>query len=366
MADSNQHPSYTELIERAQTAYRDLRLADALGDFRAAQELQSASYEAYLGQARTLSRMRREPEAFVAANKAVELEPQRAEAYAVLGVLHFLADHLAEAESALAKAIALAPNDPEAHVTMAQVYADERKFAEARAELAAARDQVANIPDQREREAMMALAWHSETYLLLAEGKDSEAIACAQEVIALEEVNPYAACLAYSNLGIIEARARHYDQAIEYLERAFRMNPFLYRIGGALGRILITRNRYVRAAEVLKRVVENSPAAVGGAAANGATRYVYAIALARSGQRWEALPQYRQALQEGLKGLEYLTARWQVIWLSQAGRYAVIAVLLAAVLAWLLLAKPSPSAMTLVFLLAVILVLQRLWGRRKR
>jgi tetratricopeptide (TPR) repeat protein len=304
--------------------------------------------------------MRREQDAYRAAEKAVELDPQRPEGYATLGVLHFLTDRYAQATAALQKAISLAPDNPEPHITLAQVYADEHKYAEARSELAMAREQVAAIPDEHEREALMALAWHSETYLLLAEGKDAEAIACAQEVVALKEANPYAACLAYSNLGIIEIRERHYDQGVEYLERAYQMNPYNHRVAGMLGRVLITRNRFARAAEVLERAVANSPSG------SGTIRYFYAMALARTGQREEALAQYRQALQEGLKGRESLVARWQTIWLSQAGRYAVIAMLLVAALAWLLLAKPDPKALTLVSLLAVILILQRMWGRRKR
>ena len=360
MAEENRQPGYEELMERARVAYRELRLEEALENYRAAQELQPASYDACLGQARTLYRMRREQDAYRAAEKAVELDPQRPEGYATLGVLHFLTDRYAQATAVLQKAIALAPDSPEPHITLAQVYADEHKYAEARSELAVAREQVAAIPDEHEREALMALAWHSETYLLLAEGKDAEAIACAQEVVALKEANPYAACLAYSNLGIIEIRERHYDQGVEYLERAYQMNPHNHRVAGMLGRVLISRNRFARAAEVLERAVANSPSG------SGTIRYFYAMALARTGQREEVLAQYRQALREGLKGRESLMARWQTIWLSQAGRYAVIAMLLVAVLAWLLLARPDPKALTLVALLAVILILQRMWGRRKR
>ena len=274
MAEENRPPGYEELMGRAGVAYRELRLEEALENYRAAQELQPASYDVSLGQARTLYRMRREQDAYRAAEKAVELDPQRPEGYATLGVLHFLTDRYAQATSVLQKAIALAPDSPEPHITLAQVYADEHKYAEARSELAMAREQVAAIPDEHEREALMALAWHSETYLLLAEGKDAEAIACAQEVVALKESNPYAACLAYSNLGIIEIRERHYDQGVEYLERAYQMNPYNHRVAGMLGRVLITRNRFARAAEVLERAVANSPSG------SGTIRYFYGMALA--------------------------------------------------------------------------------------
>jgi tetratricopeptide (TPR) repeat protein len=359
MATQDPRSSYAELMDRAYADYFALRLAEAVEGYRAALALQP-TYEAYLGLARTLTRMRREQDAFVAAEEAVTLAPQRAEAYEVLGVLHFLTDHNDQALTMLRKALELNPSDVEAHVTLAQVYADGRKFSEARVELEEAREHLEALGEEHEREAAHAVIAHGRTYLLLAEGKNSEAITSAQEALALQDANPYIACLAYSNLGIIEARARHYDQAIEHLEHAYQMNPFMIRIGGALGRVLVTRNRFARAAEVLAQVVEASQAS------NGGTRYVYALALSRSGQRAAALTQYQQALHEGLKGLDNLSARWQVIWLSQVGRYVVIGLVLAAVLSWLLLARPDPKSLTFISLLALVLVLQQVWGRRRR
>jgi len=111
--------------------------------------------------------------------------------------------------------------------------------------------------------------------------------------------------------------------------------------------------------QILGEVVAKMPAA------EKSTRYAYALALNRAGQRQEALSQYRQALQEGLTGVDGLAARWQVIWLSPVGRYGVIGVILAAIAAWLILAKPSPQSLTLLLLVMVILLLQRAWRRRR-
>jgi tetratricopeptide (TPR) repeat protein len=182
----------------------------------------------------------------------------------------------------------------------------------------------------------------------------------AQQVIALEEVNPYAACLAFSNMGILEARARHYDQAIEYLERAFSMNPYFGRAGSALGRLLIVRGQSERAVEILAETLDHLPKD------DASTRYAYALALSRNGQRQEALAEYRRALDQGLSGSDALLARWQTVWLSEWGRYTIIGILLAGVLAWIVLAEPTPQMLTLVGLLAVIIILQRTVGRRKR
>ncbi|MFH1086650.1 MAG: hypothetical protein V1772_12925, partial [Chloroflexota bacterium] len=230
----------------------------------------------------------------------------------------------------------------------------------AEAALAQARQTIGELADERERDRLLGTAWHAQAYLLLAKSKNAEAIEAAQQAIALEAANPHAACLAYSNIGILEARARRYDSAIGYLDHAYSMNRYFHRAGSALGRLLILRNRPQRATEVLAQVLETMKED------NGSTRYAYALALARSGQRAEALAEYRAALAKGLAGLDVLSARWHILWLSEAGRYAVIAVILAAVLAWIVLAKPSPQAMTFLAILALILVLQRTLGRRRR
>ncbi|MHB0857613.1 MAG: tetratricopeptide repeat protein [Anaerolineae bacterium] len=359
MVNHEKGDEFGDRMDQAAAAYETLGLGEALLAYRAALELQPDSFDATVGLARTLTRMRQEAEAYEVAHKAIELAPQRPEGYAALGSLHFLADRHDEAIASLGKALELTPGDSEARLTLAQVYADVGRFDEAHAELDTAREAVTRFEDERKRKHMLAFALHAETYVYLAEGKTAEASETAQKIVPYAEINPYAACLAYSNLGILAARERRYDEAIEYLDRALEMNPYFYRAGGALGRLLLVRRQPERAAEVLAQVLELTPPD------KGVTRYVYASALAKAGKREQALQEFRQSLQEGLGGLNAISARWQTVWLSVVGRYVVIGVVLAAVLAWLLLARPSPQALTFLALLVLILVLQRTIGRRR-
>ena len=354
--------TFDEAILQGREGYTQMRFDLAEHGYRRAVELQPDSYEAHLGLARTFARMRHEADARAEAERCIELAPQRFEGHATLGVLHFLTDHSQDAIAALRKAIELAPQDPEPHLTLSQVYADMRQFAQATEERETARELIAAMPDNRQRQELQALAWHVETYQYLAEGNRPKAVAAAQEVLALEDVNPYAACLAYSNLGILEARAGrgHYHQAIEFLEQAFSMNPFFHRAGSALGRLLLITGQPARSAEVLGKVLESMPPD------RGSTRYAYALALSRSRRRPEALAQVRQALAEGLRGTDRLMAQWQLIWLSPRGRWIVFGVLALAAVLYVVLAHPSTQTITFLVLVVMLIVLQRTVGQRLR
>ena len=349
-----------ELLAQARDAYHHLRLEEALDCYKRAVELRPDAYAVCLGMVRTLIRMRRSEQAAAAVERCLSLAPGRFEGHTARGILLFLSDEDDEAISALKRAVELAPDEPEPRLVLAQTYADAGEFESASSELDRARELIASIDDEGERQELLALAWHAEAYQRLSEGHNAEAVDCAHEVIALEEANPYAACLAYSNLGLLEARARHYELAIEYLEQAYRMNPFFSRAGAALGRILIVRGRHERAAEVLGEVLERN------GTAGGSTRYAHATALAKLGRRKEAQAEYQRAREEGLSGVEEYLARWQSIWLSDRGRYAFAAIALIALAAWVTLARPSLQAITVVALVVVILVLQMSLGRRRR
>ena len=353
--------SIASLLAEAAVANREMRLADALAGYRAAADLDPDCYAAHLGAARTLTRMRRQDEAREAIERCLEIDPERAEAYAARGVLLFLVDENDDAAESLRRAVEIDPGDPESYLTLAQIEADAGRFETVAEQLALARERIAALPEE-ERPAMEAMAWHVETYSHLIAGENNAALEAAQEVVALEEANPYAACLAYSNLGILEARSRHYDQAIGYFERAFEMNPFFYRAGSALGRLLIVRNQPARAAEVLEQVMAALPESEEN---TGSTRYAYAVALRRAGRRYDALDQYRLALHEGLKGSDRLSTYWQLGWLHPIGRNVIVAVGLAAAAAYILLARPSASTLTFVLVLVVVLVLQRTFARRR-
>jgi tetratricopeptide (TPR) repeat protein len=350
------------LLVAAARASHEMRLADALAAYQAAAELDPASYEAHLGAARTYTRMRRQHDAQAAIDRCLELAPERFEAHAAQGVLLFLVDDNAAAEEALNCAVTLNPDDAEAYLTLAQIQADSGQFEQVKEQLRLSRERIAALPDESQRHQLEAMAWHVETYWHLVAGENNAALESAQEVVALQEANPYAACLAYSNLGILEARLRHYDQAIGYFERAFEMNPFFYRAGSALGRLLIVRNQPARTAEVLSQVLAVMPEEDAG----GNTHYAYAVALRRSGQRAEALEQYRLALQRGVKGGDRLTSYWQVAWLHPIGRNVIIALGLAALAAWIIWGRPDAQSLTLLLVFAVILIMQRTLGARRR
>jgi tetratricopeptide (TPR) repeat protein len=352
--------SIDEKLAAAHRAYDAMQLDDALDLYRQVADADEENYDAQIGLARTLTRMRRQQEAREAIDRAIAIDPRRFEGYAAAGVLDFLLDRTDEAAEALMEAIERAPEEPEPRLTLSQVYADSGRMEDADKELARARELIQGIAHETRRQQLESLAWHAETYRHLSAGNSTEAMDAARHVIAFEEVNPYAACLAFSNMGILEARARHYDQAIEYLERAFHMNPYFSRAGSALGRLLIVRGQSERAVEVLAETLEHL------SDDDASIRYAHALALGRSGRRQEALAEYRHALALGLSGTDVLLARWQTVWLSEWGRYTIIGIILVGVLAWIVLAQPSPQMLTLVGLLAVIIILQRTVGRRKR
>jgi len=358
MAENDQQ-SYRELLAQAQAAYLHLRLDEALRCYRAAEAARPDSCEAQLGLSRTFGRLGRVEEARAAARRCIELAPARFEGYASLGTLHWLTDENDQAIVALQQAVDLAPEEADPRLALAQVYADTGRLEAARAELETARDLAAVIEDDVLRNSTLAFAWHVKSYLSMAEGDDTGAMEAAQRTVELEDANPYAASLALSNLGLLHARARRYAEAIECMERARQMNPFLRQVAGALGRLLLVSQQYERAAQVLAEATENALRDA------GSTRHAYATALAKVGRREGARTQYRRALGEGLGGPGALIARWQVFWLSTWGRYALLGVVVAGVLVWVLLGEPSPAALTLIALAALILFLQARFGRRR-
>jgi len=356
--DIEYQDALARLLSEGDRAYHNLDLDAAVDSYQHAADLEPASYEAQLGLARTYSRMRARPQALAACEQCIALNPDRYEAYAAKATLLFLSDDLDEAEASARAALERADQEPEPWLTLAQIAGDRAHFEEADHYLAEARERIAVVPPGQERDELTAMAWHAETYLRLMANDPTAARETAQKVIEMEEASPYAAALAYSNLGILETRARHYDQAIEYLERAYATNPHFYRAAAALGRVLIIRGQYQRAAEVLSEAVGRDESD------RGETRYAHAVALARSGRPEEARAQYQQALNEGLGGVTRLLARWQTLWLRQPVRVALIAACALLLLVWAIAGQPSQQVLTLVALVVVILVLQRILARR--
>jgi tetratricopeptide (TPR) repeat protein len=357
--EQNERDIVQDLLAQGWSAFEALRINDALRIFSNVASIQPDNYEAQLALAKTFIRMRREQDAMAAAKRCTELDPRCGEGYAALGVLYFLRDDLINAREQLERAIDLTPNDSESHLTMAQVFSDLKRFNEANDELSRARKLIAHVENEHMRRQLEASELHARTYVLLGQNKVTEAMASARDLTEYENENPYAACLAYSNLGLMEARLKHYDQAITYLQHAYAMNPYFYRAGSALGRVLFVRGQATRAMEVLGEVVRGMPDI------DAHTRHAYAAALAKCGRRKEAQEQYQLAIKAGLKGLEWVVACWQIVWLSDVGRLVVIGVALAVLAIWIIFGKPSPQVLTFGGVLIIIVIMQQLLGRRR-
>ncbi len=351
--------SVDEILARANESLDALHLKEALQEYKDAVALAPDHYDAHLGLARTYMRMREREQALQAAERALDLDAEHHDAYLIQGVVHFLADELDQAEERLEMARERAPDEPEPLLTLAQVYCDRRDFERADAALAEARDQIQALSDPQRRDELAALAWHVDTYRHLAAGNEDQAREAAHNVLALKEANPYAACLAYSNLGILEMRAKNLDAAVEYLEQACETNPHFYRAASALGRILIVHGQPERAIDTLERVLDHEDAD------DADTRYAYAMALARTGRRQEARVQYREALDRGLSSPSLFLAYWQRIWLNDTLRFGLIAAVLVAILLYVLLGEPSAQVISLLVMVVMLLLLQRLMGRRR-
>ena len=121
----------------------------------------------------------------------------------------------------------------------------------------------------------------------------------------------------------------------------------------------VLAGRPVEAVEVLAKVMAHKTSTT------GSTRYAYAMALAKAGQREQALDQYRQAARDGLRWPDNLVVRWHLLWLQPWLRYLLIGGAGIALVAWAVLGRWSAQAWTLVVVAAVLIGLQRFFGRRK-
>ncbi|MGC9358797.1 MAG: tetratricopeptide repeat protein [Anaerolineae bacterium] len=342
-------------------AYHRLELDGAQRAFRDAIGKDADAFEGHYGLARTLIRMRREEEARAEVERCLELAPERFESQAVAGLFYFLVDALDEALTALQKAIKLAPDAVESQVVLAQVQADRGAFDDAEAALERARELIDALPDGTEQRRERARLLHAETYVALTAGREDEARAKAEEALELADANPHAVCLANTNLGLMAARHKRWDEAVFYLEAALELNPAFYRARSALGRVHLVAGRPAEAADALEIALEQMPHP------EAHTVMAYASALSKTGRREEAVAQYRRALTLHPRWLERVYAWWQIVWQSRWGRIAVIALGVVALLLWLALGGPSPQAVTLVLLVVVVLALQRsMTGKKLR
>jgi len=348
-------------LERAWDAYHRLELDEARELFGAIVAKDPQSLAGHQGLGRTLIRMRREEDARQEVERCLELGPEAFETRALAGLFYFLVDALDEAQASLERASEMVPDAIEPYVVRAQVYADRKAFSDAEAALERALALIDALDDEvvqrRERAALL----HAETYVALSAGREDDARAKAEEALSYAEANPHAVCLANTNLGLMAARRKRWDEAVGYLTAALELNPSFYRARGALGRVYLVTGRPEEAADALEVTLEtmSNP--------DAHTVMAYASALSKIGRRDDAVAHYRRALQLKPRWLERVYASWQSIWLDRKGRLYVLAIGAVALGLWFWLAKPSPQAITLLLLVVVILALQRaMSGKRLR
>jgi len=348
-------------LERAWDAYHRLELDTARALFEGIIANDPESLEGHQGLGQTLIRMRREDEARREVERCLALAPDQYASHALAGLFYFLVDDLDKAQQSLERAGELAPHQIEPYVVRAQVHADKGSFADAETDLARARELIDALSDETIQRRERASLLHAETYVALSAGREDEARAKAEEALSYADANPYAVCLANTNLGLMAARRKRWDEAITYLEAALELNPSFYRAKGALGQVYLVTGRPEEAAEHLRGALEVMPQP------DAHSVMAYATALSKTGHREEAAAEYRRVLQLHPRWIERLYAGWQAIWQSPKGRTYVLVVGAVALVLWLWLAKPSPQAVTLVLLVVIVLVLQRsMSGKRPR
>jgi len=346
-------------LERAWDAYHRLELERARALFEAAVAERPDSVAGHQGLGRTLIRMRREEDAHQQVERCLALGPEEYETHALAGLYYFLVDALDEAQASLEKATALEPQEIEPHVVRAQVHADKGAFAEAEADLTRARELIDALEDEAVQRRERAALLHAETYVALSAKREDEARAKAEEALAYADANPHAVCLANTNLGLMAARQKRWDEAVGYLTAALELNPAFYRARGALGRVYLVTGRPEEAAAALEATLETMPQP------DAHTVMACASALSKIGRREEAAALYRRALKLNPRWVERIYAGWQSVWQDRKGRLYVLVAGAVALGLWLWLTKPSPQAITLVLLVVVILLLQRAMSGRK-
>jgi len=297
-------------------------------------------------------RMHRSDEALDLARRAVESGPDHAPAHYALGTELFLRDENDEAERELRQAIELDPALPRAYFPLAQVLADQGEFDQAEEELATARE----LADGDQAE--LAHGWYVEAYINLARGDIEEAERCIHEALELEDANPRIAALAYANLGTIQVRRRQYLPAIENLEKAVQLNPYLCGAYWRLGQLYLFRRRYSDAVRALDAATRDPRVA------GPRLHYALGMAYSKTGDQERAREHYLEALNSGLMGRSALAARSALI-LSGAGARWTLYILGGGLAAWFAVTRlPTP---TLVFLAALIglYIAYRLFPRRR-
>jgi tetratricopeptide (TPR) repeat protein len=129
---------------------------------------------------------------------------------------------------------------------------------------------------------------------LVTQGKDDEAIAKFQEVIA--SVPSCAEC--YSNIGTIQVRQKKYDEAEQSYKKAIELKPDFADPYAGLATVYNAQKKADQALEASKKAAELSSGAAAGGAGGGSAPAVFnqGVILWNAGKIPEAQTQFEQAV----------------------------------------------------------------------
>ena len=129
---------------------------------------------------------------------------------------------------------------------------------------------------------------------LVTQGKDDEAIAKFQEVIA--SVPSCAEC--YSNIGTIQVREKKYDEAEQSYKKAIELKPDFADPYAGLATVYNAQKKADQALEASKKAAELSSGAAAGGAGGGSAPAVFnqGVILWNAGKIPEAQTQFEQAV----------------------------------------------------------------------
>ncbi|MDF1513157.1 MAG: tetratricopeptide repeat protein, partial [Anaerolineae bacterium] len=291
-------PSPAYFIDKAEGAYWEGHLTDAVYAYYQALALEPNQAQVYVANARLLILSGQAERGLEMAREALKRQPQSAFAWAVLGLAY---DWLGLPEQAVAyceKAVELDPTLPEAYAYLAEAYIDSGLWYAANDTIATALELDARNVDVMRAEGYVlenqgnysgaiqtyrrALALHDKlSYLHLAVGRNASVLGnytmALEAYSAAAESDPQSA-VAYDQQGWMELLLGEYDKAKINLNRAVELDPFLGDAYGHLGTLYFQQVNYEDAIAYL------GPAITYGEAFSRRRTVLFIITLEASGQ----------------------------------------------------------------------------------
>ncbi len=183
--------------------------------------------------------------------KAVEMKPDEAKYAAALGDAYFEADMPAAAAASYEKAVRAGGEDFELLIRLAQLAARLEKSSESADYVRRARA-AAVTGAEKARVFLAEGLWHDRR------GDLAAALNSFRTAAAFDDANPD----VYYNLGVLEARLRSYDRAVDALRVAIRLNPNYAAAHTQLGNVFAARGLREEAAREYERAVQIDSSAV--------------------------------------------------------------------------------------------------------